>query len=453
MTFTPTHISLEGILLWSFIPSSEKKRFQQNKLFFWIVLAFSLIPDLDIFLVGQHRGLAHSMIIPLILSILGTLIYYHYHYSDMSNGNKELNEFYGINRSEKYSFIGRCVLYAGILWLVHIFLDWEYPLAIFYPLSDRLYQFNFTIFLDVMPWFIFPSMIVGLGFKITGISYLSGLTTFFTNLTPETRVKLYGEAPVEFPIDDFFIHVLLFIIFLVYVARPMTPTIKLKQFSDWSKDIQFDGPILGLGIILIVIGLNIGPMIGTHTTDSDSISSDFEMSTSVFSPTIALTFDTTNYFLQPSTIFHVEGTLVTDSDNSFDHVVLVTTEEEYDNFSTGVSDIFTQFPPNTSDNHDAFETEFQNLLDDLYGSSLAMNLTNFNETKIETKLLSGSYAIMAVIENWNSSLILDGTHLSENAELEVIISSSRITLLVFGFSSIILGIVVTVISVRVKKRE
>lgn len=453
MTLTPTHVSLEGILLWTFIPSSERERFEQNKLLFWMVLAFSVIPDLDIFIVGQHRGMAHSIIIPLILSILGTVVYYHYHYSDTSTETKELNEAIGMNKREKNSFIGRCVLYTGILWLLHILLDWEYPLAIFYPLSDRLYQFNFTIFLDVMPWLIFPSMIVGLGFKIAGISYLSGLTTFFTNISPETRVELYGEAPVEFPIDNFFIHAFVFVIFLFYVARPMMPTIEWKLFKDWSNDLQLDGPILGLGIILIVIGIAIGPMIGTHTIESDSTSTEFEISTSVFSPSIALKFDTTNYLLQPNTIFHLESTLVTESDNSFDHVLLVTTEEEYDNFSTGVSDIFTQFPLNTSDDHDAFEVDFQNLLENLYASSLAMNLTNFKVTKMETKLQSGSFAVIAVIEDWNSTQILNGTHLSEDAELEVTITSSRITLLIFGLTSITIGIIISVISVRVKKKE
>ena len=81
MTLIPTHFSLQSILFWTFIPTSEKERFHQKKLYFWAVVAFSVLPDLDIF-IGVHRGLFHSIILPIIMTILGTVIYYHYSFSD-----------------------------------------------------------------------------------------------------------------------------------------------------------------------------------------------------------------------------------------------------------------------------------------------------------------------------------------------------------------------------------
>ncbi|MFX0206563.1 MAG: metal-dependent hydrolase [Candidatus Hodarchaeota archaeon] len=447
MTLMPTHLSLEAILFWTFIPASEKERFQEKKLFFWIVIAFTLFPDLDIF-IGIHRGIFHSIIVPVTMVILGSGIYYNYQYLVYRSSDEQKL------KSEKRSFIGRCLLYAGILWLIHILLDLEYPLAIFYPLSDRLYQFNFEILFDVMPWFILPATIVGIGFEISGVSYLRGLTTYFVNLPPAIREEIYGHKPIVFSIDDFFVHVFLFTIFLINVARPMTPTININQVSEWRGKVRFDGPIMGFGIVLLVIGFLLGPMVGTHTIDSDSIRSSFQVSPTVFSPTIAIKFETTNYLLQPNTLFSLKGKLTTTSvENPFDQILLLTTPENYSTFSSGVSKLFKQYPFNTSENIIAFETNYTLLLNKLITYPLAMNLTNLNENSLDTQLNSGSFTIVGVIEQWNSTQILNRSHLLENTRLEVIITSSRFTLLTFGLGSIIAGIAVTILSVRVKKRK
>lgn len=449
MTLFPTHLSLASILLWTFLPTSEKERFHQKKLYFWLVVAFSVLPDLDVFIIGLHRGISHSVIFPMIMIILGTFFYYNFQYiSHPSSDNQKIEE-----KLDKQSFLGRCIIYAGILWLIHIILDLEYPLAIFYPLSDRLYQFNFVILFDVMPWLIFPATIAGIGFEISGISYLKGLMTYFVNLPPTTREEIYGHEPVAFSIDDFFIHMILFVVFLVYVARPMAPTVDLTRLSEWRKKVQFDGPILGLGVILLVVGFTIGPMIGTHTTDTSSIRSSFQASSTVFSPTIAITFKTTNYLFQFNTVFSIEGTLKTSSKNDpFDQILLLTTQEYYNNFSSGISQLFKQYPLNTSENILMFETHYQTLFSDLITYPLAMNLTNLNETSLHTKMLSGSFTLVGVVEDWNSTQILNGDQLYENTRLEVIITSSRFTLLFFGIMSIITGVVISVVSVMVKKR-
>lgn len=447
MTLMPTHLSLVGILFWTFIPASEKERFRQKKLYFWVLIVFTILPDLDIF-IGIHRGIFHSIIVPMIMAILGSVIYYNYQYvSHPSSDEQKLED-------DRRSFIGRCTLYAGVFWLIHILLDLEYPIALFYPLSDRLYQFNFEILFDVMPWFILPATIAGIGFKISGVSYLRGLTTYFVNLPPAIREEIYGHKPIAFTIDDFFVHVLLFVIFLMYVARPMIPSVNLSRLSELRKKTRFDGPILGFGVILLVVGLVIGPMIGTHTIDSDFIRSSFQASSTVFSPTIAMKFETTNYLLQPNTVFSLKGILRTTSDTDpFDQILLLTTPENYSTFSSGVSKLFKQYPFNTSDNILAFEANYTILLKDLITYPLAMNLTNLNETSLHSQFSSGSFTIVGVIEQWNFTQILNGSHLIENTRLEVTITSSRFTLLTFGLGSIIAGIGVTILSVRVKKRN
>ena len=77
MTILPTHLSLGGILLWSILTKSEKEGFSKNKLLFWIVLVFSIIPDIDIFF-GVHRGFWHSLIPPSTMAIVGVYIHTYY---------------------------------------------------------------------------------------------------------------------------------------------------------------------------------------------------------------------------------------------------------------------------------------------------------------------------------------------------------------------------------------
>lgn len=447
MTLMPTHLSLGAILFWTFIPTSEKERFQKKKLSFWAVIVFTIFPDLDVF-IGIHRGIFHSILVPMIMIIMGSVIYYNYHYLVHRFSDEQKVD------TDYRSFIGRCVFYAGIMWLIHILLDLEYPLALFYPLSDRLYQFNFEILFDVMPWFILPATIVGLGFEISGVSYLRGLTTYFVNLPPSIREEIYGHKPIAFSIDDFFIHVLIFVIFFMYVAKPMVPTVNLSQISDWRGKLRFDGPIMGFGVVLLIVGFVLGPMIGPYTIDSESIQSSFQASSTLFSPTIAIKFETTSYLLQPNTVFSVEGILTTISEeNPFDQLLLLTTQENYSTFSSSVSKLFKQYPFNTSDNILAFKAKYTTLLNNLITYPLAMNLTNLNKTSIDTQLGSGSFTIVGVIEGWNSTQILNGSRLLENTRLEVKITSSRFTLLTFGLGSIIAGVAATYLSVRVKKRK
>ncbi|MFX0015155.1 MAG: metal-dependent hydrolase [Promethearchaeota archaeon] len=448
MTLTPTHLSLTSILFWTFIPASEREKFHERKLYFWGVVAFSLLPDLDIF-IGLHRGLAHSVILPMLMIIFGALVYSNYQYLI----HPSLDEQNSKETLDNRSFLGRCIIYAAILWLIHISLDLDYPIAIFYPLSDRLYQFNFVILYNLMPWFIFPATIAGIGFKISGLSYLKGLTTYFVNLPPSIREEIYGREPISFSIDDFFLHVIIFLIFLVFIARPMAPTINLNRFFEWRKKVHFDGPILGFGLVMIMIGFLIGPMIGTHTIDTDSLRSSFQISSTIFSPSIALKFETTNYLFQPSTVFSVNSVLTTSSnDNPFDQVLLLTTQDAYSNFSSRLSKLYKQSTLNTTESLLAFETSYGSLFDDFITYPLALNLTNQNKTSLNTQIYGGSFAIVGLIENWNSTLILNGSLLKENIRLEVTITSNRFTLLAFGITSMILGTGVLALSARIKKR-
>ncbi len=449
MTIMPTHLSLTGILFWTFIPKTERENFKKKKWLFWVILGFSVFPDLDVF-VALHRGISHSLIAPMALIILGTTIYYYYFYFK-SRGINDEKQGENIEIITKRAFFGRCLSYSGLFWLIHIFLDLDYPLAIFYPLSDRLYQINFIYVLNLLPWLIFPAMIVGVGFKVTGVSYLKGISTYFINLPPEVREQIFGGTTATFYIEDFFIHTILFAVFLVYVARPMLPKLELIDISKL-KNINFDGPILGLGIVFTIFGLLIGPMIGIDTQDTTVLDGSFQVSQTVFSPALTVTFEPTFYLLQPNTILHVKGNLSTSSAISlFKRTLLITTEKDYENFSNNIEKLFKKYPFNTSINIGHFESNYKTLVEDLHINSFARNFTNLDEIILDTNLVSDTYALIGLLESWNYSKVLNGEYLSENVQLRAIVKTSRITVFAIGILSTFIGIIVFSFSFKVKK--
>ena len=139
MTLFPTHFSLEGLLLWSFLPRSEKAIFKKNKALFWLVLSFSLLPDIDIFF-GNHRGFSHSFIIPLFLVIVG--MFFHIQHSYNNKKNKPINSIGVVGISDVFDEITKTyqnrvkvIKYGNFT----ILLEYE---------NDPKSQFLFVLFVD-----------------------------------------------------------------------------------------------------------------------------------------------------------------------------------------------------------------------------------------------------------------------------------------------------------------
>jgi hypothetical protein len=446
VTLFPTHLSLEGLLLWSFLPRSEKAIFKNNIAIFWLVLAFSLLPDIDIFF-GNHRGLSHSLIIPVTLVIIGMIIHIQYRYKSNSEGQQD----FSTNQSKK-AFYGRSTLYAGFLWIIHILIDLEYPLAIFYPLSDRLYQINFYYLLDLLPWLFFPVMIIGLEFRVTGISYLKGLTSYFLNIPPSDRPDIFGSRVIAINVQDILLHTLIFAIFFIKVAKPMAPQFSFANYQKLRKKITFDGYVLGAGLILILVGIIMGPLIGIQTIDVQSIDSTFRISPSVFSPTVALSSEATTYLFQPNTISTINGTLTLQTiETDFDHELVLSKQNDYSNFITDLSALYSSTPPNTSENILYFKENYTLLVNELYSTAIKMNGTDQYEKTINIQITSQDIILIGILENWNDTLLLEGVEQTMNSHLAIEVKTSRLILFLAGLGAISVGLFLIIISVRLKK--
>ncbi|MHA1977543.1 MAG: metal-dependent hydrolase [Candidatus Hodarchaeales archaeon] len=445
MTILTTHISLAGIVFWSFLSSTEKINFKEKKYLFWIVLAFSILPDIDIFF-GVHRGLSHSLIPPTFLVLSGISIHILNQFRINTEKDTSIKSIH-----HKNAFKGRIFLYAGLLWIFHLLLDFEYPLAIFYPLSDRLYQLDFVYILSLVPWLFFPVMIVGAEFHLTSISYLQGISSYFVNLTPSGRIDVFGTDIIAIRIEDLFIHLFLLLIF-IQVTKPMLPKLSHIKIRNLKTRIQFDGYVLTTGLIILLIGVVMGPMIGTQVTDDSTQNSSFRISSTSFAPSVALAIDPSSYLFQPNTIMKVSGNLIVEPQSGeFDHVLLISSKEDYNSFIRDLSSLFKNTPPNSSKNLTSFSGNYSILLDQLYSTALAMNLSNLNETTIYTEILSSPIIVVSVMENWNDTLVLSGSEQRMSVHLSIIVITSRFSLFIIGLGAICLGIVTIIISVILKK--
>ncbi len=84
------------------------------------------------------------------------------------------------------------------------------------------------------------------------------------------------------------------------------------------------------GLLFLITGLIMGPMIGDQVVDTSSVNSSFRISSSSFAPSLALTVEPTSYLFQPQTIMKISGSLTVQSnEGTFDHVLLLTQQKAY----------------------------------------------------------------------------------------------------------------------------
>jgi hypothetical protein len=295
-------------------------------------------------------------------------------------------------------------------------------------------------------------MIIGLEFRVTGISYLKGLTTYFLNIPPSDRPDIFGSRVIAINVQDILLHTLIFAIFFVKVAKPMAPQFTFENYQKLRKKITFDGYVLGAGLILILVGIIMGPLIGIQNTDVQSIDSTFRISPSVFSPTVALSSDATNFLFQPNTISNINGTLTLQTiETDFDLVLLLSKQNDYTNFITDLSALYSSTPPNTSENALYFKENYTLLVNELFSSAIEMNETDQYQKTINTQITSQDIMLIGILENWNDTLLLEGVEQTMNTHLAIEVKTSRLILFLIGSGAILGGFFLIFISVRLKK--
>ncbi|MFX0061984.1 MAG: metal-dependent hydrolase [Candidatus Hermodarchaeota archaeon] len=448
MTELTTHLGLASILFWTLIGQNERNRFKNKKFLFWIVAFFSVLPDLDIFF-AMHRGPSHSLVFPTFMIFTGLTLHSIFKSSFLGNISSKKASTAPLlteNDSTKdyYAFISRCIMYGGLFWVSHIFLDWEHPLALFYPFSDRVYVVSFILLLDIIPILFFPVKILGLFFEISGVPYLRGLAVYFINWLPQDRVAAFGTSILAIPIRDFLLHAFIFAIFVVYVAIPNLP--KPKKLSIPAIVYQIDLPVLGGGLIILIIGVLMGPALGSQIIDSQTIRSSLIVSEDSFSPAIAVNFEPTNFLLDPSVVHQISAFFNTTSNKTFTGDLLIAPSSEYETFIEDIEDSFANY--NISDPQDAieFNKEYKQAQSALIATVVKLNSSDLSQLSLNMSVGAGLYSIIYVINDWNTSALLNEEILVQSVELQVSIITPRNSIYLVGWLLILSGIAIMLIA-------
>lgn len=189
-------MALQTILVLAIGGPTVRKQFMESKRKFLLLSSFAILPDLDT-LFRVHRTVTHSFFFPLVLaSIAGVLA--------SQEAARRLN-------LHVYSML------ASFSWLVHILLDigWG-PMAIFWPLDEKMYDIEPGAVVDFAGWWIFPFLILGFFFRTEIFSSTRGAGVFIINLDIEERkAALGGNLVQDLSVDDLITHVLLFLIYVV----------------------------------------------------------------------------------------------------------------------------------------------------------------------------------------------------------------------------------------------
>ncbi|MHA1779076.1 MAG: metal-dependent hydrolase [Candidatus Heimdallarchaeaceae archaeon] len=280
MTYTFTHLSLEGLLVWLLLSKKEKSYFQTHRWQFLLINIFATVPDIDVFF-GYHRSYTHSLIIPIVFLLA------------LTTAKIIRGEELGVQRGTRILKAFRLICW---MWILHIILDLGWgPILLFWPVDNHYYDLSVYLRFSNEQWWIFPLMLIGVIPNWTIYQFQEGRRVFFINLTQQEREQLYGHF-FDFPIEQIGMHAL---IFLVWAVVLLVPALKRKRKDDEklsSKKISkyFESWKLLtrsytlIGISFMFLGLVLGPIIGQTYTQNHSISVDLTVTDTKFDPWLAV---------------------------------------------------------------------------------------------------------------------------------------------------------------------
>ncbi|MFX0114665.1 MAG: metal-dependent hydrolase, partial [Candidatus Hodarchaeota archaeon] len=191
MTYLPTHFALAGVFVWATMGEKKRREFAQNKKGHFLLLNLvAILPDFDMILLIHREG-SHSLIGPLLLLIIGIF------------ARRALAK-----RDEESAFYGDMIILAAVFWQLAVILDLGLgPIAIFWPISSKYYDFSFAIETSVKPLGFLPFTISGLNMGVERLSSNEGRLYYVYNWSPEERVARFGPEPIRWNIPDLFLHI------------------------------------------------------------------------------------------------------------------------------------------------------------------------------------------------------------------------------------------------------
>ncbi len=283
MTYTFTHLALQGLIVWLLLSKENREYYKEHRWEFLLINVFAILPDIDL-LIGTHRSYTHSIIPPafVLLSfiVIGLI-------------NKRTNSF-----DERSKRIVRFFKLASIMWLLHIGLDlgWD-PILLFWPIDTNFYELSVYLRFENQPWLFFPLSFLGIIPDWRIYSFQEGVGMFIVDLTQAERSQYVGNY-WDLPIEQFGLHLVIMITWLVVIVLPVFKRKKKKKKRESNKA----GKILKIiwkritkqltlfGLFFIGAGLLLGPVIGRERVVNYQVSSYYVNTQNYFDPTLGLVF-------------------------------------------------------------------------------------------------------------------------------------------------------------------
>ncbi len=281
MTYTPTHLSLQGLIVWMLLSKENKNYYKEHRWEYIVICLFAMFPDIDLFF-GSHRSYTHSLIIPTFI-IFSMLI--------IEKVNKDVNL---IDTPTKR--IVRFVKLVSLMWLIHIFLDLSWgPLLLFWPVDPNLYDLSIYLRFENASWLFFPLTLVGIIPDWTIYSLSEGQQIYFINLSQEQRQAIYGDY-IDLYIAQFTLHVILFVVWFIVFVIPAFKRKSKKEKPDKKRFNLVFKTFWGrlkrhltlLGLFVIFVGLLLGPIVGNDKEMKYNVSSRYRSTQTIFDPTLGV---------------------------------------------------------------------------------------------------------------------------------------------------------------------
>lgn len=453
MTWITTHLALEGMIAFIFIGTSLRTKFlhsNSTKGLFLLANLFAIIPDFDVYigiLFGNrmHRGPSHSIFFPLTFVVIGLILLLYNKRRTKKKGDplSDVEGLFRAGNNDTWNQILYLLPYvfflAAFYWGMHIVLDQdaaEGGMMMFWPLDNRLYEIQLVFTLNANPILFLPWQPLSATFQVSQ-STIIGLYNYLFNWTPQDFLNYYGTTVFTYTFVGLVLHSLIFMTWVYFVLRPMWPftdvhlapanypnitsnnriirtfqiiwyqiirllnymnnllkSIYSHSYSYWHAIVK---ELLIPGIILAIIGFSFGPLITPQVPDSQSISSNLNLTNSTFN---ALTYVPINSIDQPL-----------DPNAQF----LITANYNTSNFRTGESLYFIVAQIN-------FFTYLQNQISSL-GSSISSNNKPANDTNFKENYNSIINTSFELYAPWNTTII-STNQTNVNSKFSVLSSKS-----------------------------
>ena len=346
-------------------------------------------------------------------------------------------------------------------------------MLLLWPLDDRLYQISLNAVLNAFPFLFLPWTPIGIELDVQQ-STISGLLSYLLNWTPQDFQNYYGSTIFRLSLQGLILHFSIFIIYIHFVLRPLAPS-NVKIFNSFKiKDSilslrtsivrywkKIPKELLAPGIMLILIGFSLGPLISSEVVDSTSSSGTIEFNAHIFKPFVQINLETVSQILDPNALQSINISYQISSNGvPFAIDTIIVPSDWFNSFSSDINHIANQYINENVPNNDTnFKLDYQTYLhnkisndEPLYIYSVTNSGTNFNYVYNTTK--KGFFSIGFILSNWESAQLWNETYLYFTLQIHLEQAYERNINWILGTTIQLSGLLIVLIAILpFKKKE